>query len=69
MSKQLGRNQNLTDESIISDGITLNASTTTLIAPANPKRIAFHVNSDGSNQAAWIKLQAASVDDDKRVSI
>ena len=63
---KLGKNRNVHDEAVISDGVELNNSTIVTIAAANDQRIFFHVNNNSSLQAAWIKLQAASVDDDKK---
>ena len=63
---QKGRNINTHDEANIPEGIELNANTSTEILPANPNRIAVQINNNSSIQAAWIKLQDASVDDDKK---
>lgn len=62
MTAIIGRNRNTNDTAAVSAGVTLNSSTSTVIAAANPNRIAFHVNNDDSIQACWVKLQAASVD-------
>jgi len=51
---------------LISGGIALNTATSIKIADANPDRTFFNVNTDGDNQAVWIKLQAAEVDNDKK---
>lgn len=45
--------------------ISLNASTSTVIAVANTKRIFFAVSND-SNQKIWLKLQAAGIDNLKK---
>ena len=46
--------------------VVLNATTSTLIAAANPKRIFFHVNNGVEpDKACWIKLHAASTDNTK----
>lgn len=66
MTKKIGRNQNTNDESGISSPITLNTTTSTVLAVANPDRIAFHVGNNDANAGAWIKLQAASVDNDMK---
>jgi len=66
MTAMVGRNVNSNDTAIINDGVELNTSTSMVIAPANPSRIYFHVNNDSSKEACWIKLQAASIDNDKK---
>ena len=63
---KLGKNRNVHDEATISAGIVLNATTSTIIAPANDQRIFFHVNNNDSSQDSWIKLQAATVDNVKK---
>ena len=62
----IGRTQNTNDEANIPSSITLNATTSTKIADANTRRIFFHVNNNTASDAIWIKLQAASVDNDKK---
>ena len=66
MTAMIGRNVNSNDVAIISDSIELNTSTSVVIAQANPNRIYFHVNNDSSKEACWIKLQGASVDNNKK---
>lgn len=63
---QIGRNINTHDEAYITDPIPLSDLESTEILPANPDRIAVQINNNSSTQAAWIKLQDASVDDDKK---
>lgn len=65
MANIIGRNVNCKDTATITS-VTLNATTSTTILAANDKRIAFHVNNDDSSVTVWIKLQAASVDNDKK---
>jgi len=66
MGKRIERRANTTDEAIIGSGITLNTSTSVKIADANADRLFFDVNNDDASQGFWVKLQAASVDDDKK---
>ena len=66
MAKNIGANINITDEATISGAIALNATTSTVIAAANPNRIFFYVTNNGSSDAVWIKLQAATTDNDKK---
>jgi len=49
----------------IPTGISLNASTSTKIADSNANRIFFAV-SNPSNKDIWLKLQIATVDNDKK---
>ena len=65
MAKEIGRNTNTTDESTLSDAIACNATTSTTIQAANEDRIFFAASNPG-NKDGWIKLQAASVDNDKK---
>lgn len=60
------RQQNLAGTASVNTGVTLNSSTSVKIADANPNRIYFYVTNDGSTEEAWIKLQAAGVDNDKK---
>ncbi len=62
MSRLTGRSKNTNDTAVVVAGITLNSSTTVVIAAANPDRLFFHVHSNFPEKACWIKLQAASVD-------
>ena len=66
MAFKLGRNRNKNDTATVSAGITLNSTTSTVILAANPNRMSFDVNNNFSNQAAWVKMQAASTDNDKK---
>lgn len=52
--------------SSISDALPVTSMTSIKIADANPLRKFFSVCTDGDNQAVWVKLQAASIDDDKK---
>lgn len=68
MTKVRQRTRNTNDAPILSDAITLNATTSTKIADANPDRTFFHVSMRPglTIRNVFIKLQAASVDDDKK---
>ena len=65
MAKSIGRNTNTTDSASLSDAIALNALTSTKIADANDKRIFFCISND-SNVDIMLKLQGASLDNDKK---
>ncbi len=65
MAKTIRRNRNEDDTADISSAITLNASTSTTIIAINTSRIYFRFDNP-SNKNVWLKLQAASVDDDKK---
>lgn len=66
MGKTIWRNINTTD-SATSQAIALNSSTAVKIADANDHRIFFNVTIDWSSgdESIYIKLQAASVDNNK----
>lgn len=64
MAKTIGRNTNVNDTGALSSAITLNSSTSVKIQDAAADRIYFIVTTPGS-PAFWVKLQAASVDNDK----
>lgn len=66
MIQLIGRNVNTNDTTLVPDGIVLNATTSVKIADANPDRIFFRVDNNFNNMAVWVKLQAASVDDDQK---
>lgn len=65
MVKTIGRNTNRNDTAVLSSAIALNATTSTTIASADSSRIFASVSNEGP-QTVWIKLQAASVDNDKK---
>ncbi len=66
MVARIESTRNTNEAATVSTGIALNATTSTVIAAANPNRIFFSANNNDSVQAAWLKLQAASADDDKK---
>lgn len=50
----------------VNSGIELNAATTVVIAAANPDRTYLHINNNSNKDPVWIKLQPASIDNDKK---
>lgn len=66
MAQIIGRNRNTNDTATLSSAITLNATTSVLVAAANTSRTFIRIDGNSSNQGIWIKLQAASVDNDKK---
>lgn len=54
------------DTAFLSPAIAIAGNASVKIADANPNRKFFSVCTDGDNQAVWIKLQPASVDDVKK---
>ena len=65
MTQTIRRNRNENDTAVIGSAIALNASTSTTIITTNTSRTYFIFNNP-SNKDVWLKLQAASVDDDKK---
>jgi hypothetical protein len=65
MTKTIGRNLNVNIEAVLSGAISLNALTSTTIITANGNRIFFAITNNGAKNI-WLKLQAASVDNDKK---
>lgn len=57
---------NITDVAALSSGIDLNDSTSVVVAVANPDRLFFRLDVNGDNQSVWLKLQSASIDNDKK---
>ena len=66
MTLLVARNRNTNDTATVASGVTLNATTSTVIAVANPDRMYFYADNNFSDKACFIKLQAASVDNDKK---
>ena len=66
MTRRTERTRNTNDEATINDGVGLNATTSTTILAANADRVAVTINNNSSTKELWIKLQAASVDNDKK---
>jgi hypothetical protein len=64
MPKFIQRTTNTNDSTTASVAIALNATTTVKIQDSNLNRIFFAL-SNNSSQDVWLKLQAASVDNDK----
>jgi len=65
MAQTIRRTRNENDTVDISSTIALNASTSTTITSSNTARIYF-IFHNPSNKNVWLKLQAASVDNDKK---
>lgn len=69
MAKTIGRNINFNDTATLSSAIALNSTTSTKIGDSvvlpSQLRIFFSV-SNNSNKDIWIKMQADSVDNDKK---
>jgi len=68
MARTIGRNINFNDEAVLSDGITLNATTSTTVAASvtsSNLRINFTFTNN-STKDVWLKLQAASKDNDQK---
>lgn len=66
MTVQIGKNRNSNDDVTVLDPKTLNSSTTITILGADPDRNWIYITNGFSDKACWIKLQAASVDNDKK---
>ncbi len=66
MPLRIGRNRNSNDSADVNSGVTLNSSTSVVIAAANPDRISFIVDNNSAQKESWIKLQPAATDDDKK---
>jgi len=64
MAKFIGRTQNTNTDAILTE-VVLNSTTTTTIGMPVSRRIFYTVVNDGA-QKVWLKLQAASVDNDKK---
>lgn len=69
MTATVGTSTNTNTAAILSDAIPLNGMTSTTIlaaqAPGDTPRIKVIIQNSGAT-GAWIKFQAASVDDDKK---
>jgi len=65
MPKIIGRNTNQNDTAVLSNAIVLNNTTSIKVADALNTRINFSF-SNNSNKDVWLKLQAASIDNDKK---
>ncbi len=60
-----GRNTNANDKAEVTV-VTLNSTTSVVLAQANPNRVFFRADNNGNNNGVWLKLQPASLDDDKK---
>ena len=66
MAKTIGRNTNVNDAATLPVAFSVTTTLSLKISESNASRIFFCVNNNGSSDAIWIKLQAASVDNDKK---
>jgi len=65
MTRKIGRTRNFNDEAVVTSSIVLSSTTSTTISSTNEHRIFFFVQNN-SNINLFIKLQEASLDDDKK---
>jgi len=66
MTKTIGRTSNVNDTANLPASFSVTTVTSVKISDADTSRIFFCVNNNNSSDAIWIKLQAASVDNDKK---
>ena len=66
MSKTLGRNRNTNDAAAVNSPVAVSSVVSTKIADANDDRMFVCINNNNASESVWIKLQAASVDNDKK---
>ncbi|MBL4820129.1 MAG: hypothetical protein JKY98_03925 [Gammaproteobacteria bacterium] len=64
MADRIGQNINVKDKAVLSGNIALNSSTAVTIQAIDLRRIFWSV-SNPENFAIYVKLQAASIDNDK----
>ena len=64
MVLMVGRNRNTNDEATMGSISSITNTTTVTVVPANANRIFFCINNDDAVTSMWVKLQAASVDND-----
>lgn len=64
MTRKIGRNVNTNDAATLSDKIDVDITPATTVLVANAKRISYSITV--RKKDAWIKLQAASVDNDQK---
>ena len=65
MATRIGGNTNTNDTAFMPDAIGVDAITSTILTTTTKQTITLILTNDG-NQDAFIKFQAASVDNDKR---
>jgi hypothetical protein len=65
MVQSTGRNANKNDTATMSDAIVINKTTSTTLSVANADRT-YLLICNTSSKKVWVKLQAASVDNDKK---
>lgn len=66
MAAQIGNNRSTNDTATVSDAIAITTSASVLVSALNLKRTFFCINNNNAQQGVWVKLQAASVDDDMK---
>jgi hypothetical protein len=71
MARKTGRTRNFNEISAISSAISLNDTTSTTLSVANSERIFWAVSiptaaGPGLTVQIWLKLQSASIDNDKK---
>ena len=66
MTLKQGGNLNTDSEAILSNGIPLNSTTSTVISVDNPTRTFIRIDNNFSDKACWIKFQPAATDNDKK---
>ena len=62
---RIGRNINTHDTAVLSAAIALNSSTSTTVQASNDDRLFFSF-SNADNRDVWLKLQAATTDNDMK---
>ena len=62
----ISRLKNVNDTAIMSDAISLNNSTSVKLADINEDRMFITIHNKHNTARVWLKLQAASIDDDKK---
>ncbi len=65
MTKIIGRNRNANSEAKTTQFI-LSDTTSIVISPINSERIFFRVDNESVGRIIYVKLQAASIDNDKK---
>ena len=65
MAQIRGRNFNTNDSASVTE-ITTNPTTSTTAAAANKDRTYLHIDNNSNVTGVWVKLQAATEDDDKK---
>ena len=66
MTNRTGRNTNTNTEATLSQPISVGSAAAVKIADINAERLFIHINTGPNNNGCWIKLQGATVDNDKK---